>query len=115
MPAKVPYCPDTGDIIWLDFDPQAGREQAKRRPALVLTKRAYNQASELCLLCPITSRQKGHPFEVPIPSGLPVTGVILTDQVKSMSWPVRRAEFICSAPAALPTARGMIKALLQIR
>lgn len=78
------YIPDRGDIIWLDFNPQAGREQANRRPALVLSPAEYNGKVRLALLCPITSKVKGYPFEVAIPEGLPVSGVVLADQVKSL-------------------------------
>jgi mRNA interferase MazF len=110
-----PYCPDLGDIIRIDFDPQQGREQRGRRPALVLTPRRYNQASGLCMLCPITNQQKGYPFEVPIPVGHPVTGVVLADQAKSLSWQMRRAELVCRAPPGLlQQTRGRIKALLQL-
>ncbi|HXY98866.1 MAG TPA: endoribonuclease MazF [Stellaceae bacterium] len=113
--APPPYCPDAGDIIWLDFNPQTGREQAGRRPALVLTKRKYNQASQLCVLCPITGQPKGYPFEVAIPADLPVAGVVLADQVKSLCWHARNAQLISVAPPALlGRVRGMIKALLQI-
>jgi mRNA interferase MazF len=85
------YVPDAGDVIWLTFDPQAGHEQAGRRPALVLSPRLYNQRSGLMLACPITSQVKGYPFEVPVSSGS-IAGVILADQVKSLDWKSRRAE-----------------------
>jgi mRNA interferase MazF len=84
--------PDAGDIIWLTFDPQAGREQAGRHPALVLSPKIYNAKSGLLLACPITNQAKGYPFEVPVPSGLGATGVILADHVKSVDWKARRAE-----------------------
>jgi mRNA interferase MazF len=86
--------PDRGDAIWITLDPQAGHEQAGRRPALVLSPASYNEKVGLALLCPITSQVKGYPFEVPIPAGLTVSGVILADQVKSLDWRVRRAERI---------------------
>ena len=112
MPA---YCPDAGDIIWLDFDPPSGSEQRGRRPALVLSPRSYNRPSRLCVLCPITSQRKSYPFEVPIPAGHPVAGVVLADQVKNHSWEMRDAEFMCvSPPGVLQTTKGMIRALLQI-
>jgi mRNA interferase MazF len=76
MPA---YCPEAGDIIRINFDPQEGREQWGRRPALVLSPRSYNQRSRLCVLCPITSEAKAYPFEVPLPAGQRVTGVVLAD------------------------------------
>ena len=87
------YVPRRGDVVWLNFDPQAGHEQAGRRPAFVLSPEAYNRKTNLFLACPITSKVKGYPFEVPLPSGLPVSGVVLADQVKSLDWKVRRAEF----------------------
>jgi mRNA interferase MazF len=86
------WVPDTGDFIWLTFDPQAGREQAGRRPALVLSPRIYNSKSGLALVCPITSQAKGYPFEVELPEGNGATGVILADHLKSVDWRVRRAE-----------------------
>lgn len=88
------YVPGRGDAIWLDFDPQAGHEQAGRRPALVLSPEAYNRRVDLMLACPITSQVKGYPFEVTIPSGSKISGVILADQVKSLDWRVRRASLI---------------------
>ena len=90
--------PDRGDAIWLTFNPQAGHEQAGRRPALVLSPAAYNDRAGLALLCPITNQVKGYPFEVAIPDGLDVTGVILSDQVKSLDWRARQAEFIARLP-----------------
>lgn len=87
------YIPDSGDIVWILFDPQAGHEQSGRRPALVLSPRAYNGKVGLAVLCPITSQIKGYPFEVMIPEGLGVSGVILSDQVKSLDWKARKAEF----------------------
>jgi len=77
---KTGYLPDTGDLIWLTFDPQAGREQAGRRPALVLSPATYNTKSGLALVCPITNQRKGYPFEVVVPDGCGVTGVILADR-----------------------------------
>src|SRR5687768_16164938 len=93
-----PYCPEDGDTVWIDFDPQLGREQAGRRPAIVLSSRAYSIRAELCVVCAITNHAKGYPFEVSLPSGLAVTGVVLADQVKSLSWSERNATLICSAP-----------------
>ena len=86
------FVPDTGDFVWLTFDPQAGREQAGRRPALVLSPKIYNATSGLALVCPVTNRTKGYPFEVAVPSGGGATGVILADHVKSIDWKVRHAE-----------------------
>ncbi len=96
----APHVPDRGDIVWIDFDPQAGHEQAGRRPAMVVSPQSYNQKVGLVLLCPITNQRKGYPFEVPLPKGLKVTGVVLADQVKSMDWRARHAEFCCKTPAA---------------
>jgi len=90
--------PDRGDLVWLSFDPQAGREQAGRRPALVLSPADYNRKSCLALVCPVTSRVKGYPFEVPLPEGLPVAGVALADHLKSVDWQQRQAELIAKAP-----------------
>jgi mRNA interferase MazF len=95
MPA---YCPKRGDVIWLSFNPQAGHEQTGHRPALVLSPEPYNRKVGLSLLCPLTSQAKGYPFEVHVPPGLPVSGVILSDQVKSMDWNARGASYFCSLP-----------------
>ena len=92
------FVPDAGDLIWLTFDPQAGHEQAGRRPALVLSRKAYNHKSGLALVCPVTSQVKGYPFEVPAPAGCGVAGVILVDQVKSIDWKARRAARIGRVP-----------------
>lgn len=92
------YVPDTGDLVWLDFDPQAGREQAGRRPAIILSPAAYNEKSSLALVCPITGQAKGYPFEVPLPKGLTISGVILSDHLKSLDWRQRRARRAGRAP-----------------
>lgn len=111
---KAAYCPDDGEIVWFDFNPQSGHEQAGRRPAIVLSPRAYNKKAGLCIACPITNQSKGYPFEVPLPAGLKVGGVALADQVKSLSWQTRRAEFACVAPSEFRLAvRARIKALLR--
>jgi mRNA interferase MazF len=89
---KSAFVPDTGDLLWLTFDPQAGHEQAGRRPALVLSPRIYNAKSSLALVCPITNRVKGYPFEVAVAAGKGTTGVILADHVKSIDWKAGRAE-----------------------
>jgi mRNA interferase MazF len=94
----VASVPDRGQIIWLSFTPQSGHEQAGRRPALVASPRAYNGKVGLLLACPITHRSKGYPFEVALPGGLPVSGVVLSDQLRSLDWRVRNAAFICDAP-----------------
>lgn len=93
------YVPDQGDLIWLTFDPQAGREQAGRRPALVLSPKIYNRRSGLALVCPVTSQVKGYPFEVAVRGGTGVTGVILADHLRSVDWNARRAERLDFCPA----------------
>ena len=92
------YLPRQGDIIWLNFTPQAGREQAGRRPALVISKTRYNRRVGLALVCPITNQIKGYRFEVVIPEGLVISGVVLADQIKSFDWQARQAEFACQVP-----------------
>jgi mRNA interferase MazF len=86
------FVPEAGDFVWLTFDPQACRERAGRRPALVLSPRTYNAKSGLALVCPITNQAKGYPFEVPVPAGQGVSGVVLADHVKSTDWKARHAE-----------------------
>ena len=92
--------PGRGDAIVIDFDPQSGHEQAGRRPAIVLSPSAYNAAIGLAIVCPITNQAKGYPFEVDIPDGLAVTGVILADHVKSLDWRARDARVVCRLPQA---------------
>jgi mRNA interferase MazF len=94
------YCPKRGDVVWLSFAPQAGHEQAGHRPALTLSPEAYNHKVGLALFCPITTQIKGYPFEVPVPAGLKASGVILADQVKSLDWHARSAQFCCRIPEA---------------
>jgi mRNA interferase MazF len=106
--------PDRGDLIWIVFNSQAGHEQAGRRPAVVLSPASYNSKTGWALLCPITSRSKGYPFEVLLPSGLPVTGVILSDQIKSLDWRARQAEVIGRLPPGpLQEVLQKLSALLQ--
>lgn len=93
------YVPERGDFVRISFDPQAGHEQRGWRPALVISPRLYNEASSLALLCPVTSKVKGYPFEVAVPVGLPVTGVILADQVRTLDWRARGAQHVTVAPA----------------
>jgi len=92
----VSYVPRRGDLVWLTFDPQAGPEPAGRRPAFVLSPESYNRKTGLFLACPVTSRVKGYPFEVLLPDGLKVNGAILADQIKSLDWIARKAEFASS-------------------
>jgi mRNA interferase MazF len=108
------YIPDRGDAIWLNFTPQAGHEQAGHRPALVLSPASYNQKAGLALLCPITSQVKGYPFEVQLTGTTEVHGVILADQVKSLDWRERDAEFIEEVPeAAIQETIAKVQALLR--
>ena len=95
---KATFVPDAGDFVWLTFDPQAGREQAGRRPALVLSPKIYNAKTGLALACPITNQAKGYPFEVPVTAGHGAKGVILADDLRSIDWKARRAEFIGRCP-----------------
>jgi mRNA interferase MazF len=92
------YIPQCGDAVRISLNPQAGHEQAGRRPAVVLSPRSYNGKTGLAILCPITSHIKGYPFEVVLPDGLPVSGAVLSDQVKSLDWRVRNTELICTLP-----------------
>jgi mRNA interferase MazF len=107
------YTPDRGDVIWLDFTPQAGREQAGHRPALVLSPREYNRKTGLAVMCPITSHAKGYPFEVALTAGS-VQGVVLSDHVKNLDWRERKATYKGKAPAiVLKDVMGKISALLM--
>jgi len=107
------YVPDRGDIVWLQFTPQAGHEQAGHRPALVISPLPYNRKVGLALFCPITSRVKGYPFEVELPPGLPVAGAILADQIKSLDWRVRKAKRMCIAPQeVVEEVLGKVSALV---
>lgn len=97
------YIPDQGDVVWIDMNPKAGHEQEGRRPAVVLSPSAYNGKVGLAILCPITNRVKGYPFEVLIPPGLDATGAILSDQVKNLDWRARKVEYICTLPGVTIT------------
>lgn len=102
------YVPDRADLVWLEFTPQTGSEQAGRRPALVISPKAYNAKVGLALFCPVTSRVKGYPFEVVLPEGSGVIGVVLADQLKSLDWRARKAKLIGRASyelLAMVTAR----------
>ncbi|MCF8112105.1 MAG: endoribonuclease MazF [Desulfobacteraceae bacterium] len=92
------YVPQRGDVVWINMHPQAGHEQAGRRPAIVLSPRSYNAKVGLALFCPVTNQTKGYPFEVIIPSGLKITGAILSDQVKSLDWKIRHTEYYSKVP-----------------
>ena len=114
MPRSLGRAPDRGDLVWMTFNPQAGHEQAGRRPAVVLSPAAYNVKVGLALLCPITSQVKGYPFEVLLPAGLPVAGAILSDQVKSLDWRARQVEKLGKLPSdVLGEVLGKLRALLD--
>lgn len=108
------FVPDRGDLVWLDFSPQAGHEQAGHRPGLVLSPRSFNATAGLALVCPVTSRVKGYPFEVPLPARCAVQGVVLADQVKSLDWRKRNARRIGQAPAeVVADALAKVRPLLE--
>ena len=110
----VVTAPERGALIWLTFTPQSGREQAGRRPALVVSPSAYNSKVGLALVCPITSKAKGYPFEVPLPDGGPVQGVVLADQLRSLDWRSRQADIIGTAPmAVLERVLQLVETLLS--
>ena len=109
------YVPDAGDLVWLTFDPQAGHEQRGRRPALILSPRAYNAKARLAIACLITSHGKGYPFEVPLPPGGTISGVVLADHVKNLDWQARRVVFEAKAPAGIVTdVRERLRVLLGL-
>ena len=111
----VAYCPNAGDIIWLDFQQTVANEQAGRRPALVLSPHAFNQLTGRCIACPITRRDRDWSFHVPIPDDHEVSGVVQTDQLRSVSWQQRGSRFIDEAPAGvLDEVRAKLKPLLSI-
>ena len=112
---RTEYVPERGDVVLINLNPQAGHEQAGRRPAVVVSPSAYNGKVGLAVLCPVTSQIKGYPFEVVIPKGFKVSGAVLSDQVKSLDWKVRNAEFFCKMPEDI--TKEILKkmnALLQI-
>ena len=110
MVVDAGYVPERGDVVWLTFDPHAGHEQTGRRPAVVVSPRAYNGKVGLALFCPVTGKRKGYPYEVEIPPALTISGVILSDQLKSLDWKARKARYICRLP--IP---NMLDALAKIR
>ena len=108
------YVPSRGDLVWLQFNPQAAHGQAGRRPALVISPSSYNRRVGLAVCCPVTSQVKGYPFEVLLPEGLGVEGAILSDQIKSLDWRVRKARRIGSVPRdVLQEAVGKLLALVD--
>ena len=109
------YCPRQGDVVWVSLDPQVGHGQTGHRPALVLSPERYNRKVGLALFCPITTQKKGYPFEVAIPAGLEVSGVILSDQVKSLDWKVRKTRFGCRlAPETFQEVVAKLGTLLEM-
>lgn len=111
--SKESYIPERGDAVWINLDPQAGHEQSGRRPAVILSPKAYNGKVGLVILCPITNQIKGYPFEVPLPPSLSVSGVILSDQAKNLDWRARNVELICKLPVStLAEALGKLSTLL---
>ena len=109
------YVPDTGHIIKVDLNPSSGHEQAGWRPALVISEAAYNGAANLAIICPITNQVKGYPFEVPIPAGEAVAGVVLADQIKAADLTARRAKLLGQAPrVVLETTRQYISIILGL-
>lgn len=110
---QIFFTPQRGDVVWISIAAQAGHEQIRRRPAVVLSPQAYNSRVGLAVVCPITAHIKGYPFEVLIPPGLPISGAILADQADSLDWRAHRAEPICSLPpAVVEEALGKLRALL---
>ncbi len=103
MSSPAPAVPDRGHLVWISLDPQAGHEQAGRRPALVVSPASYNGPVGLAHFCPVTSHAKGYPFEVPLPAGHAVSGVVIADHVKCLDWRARRAEYAGDAPEAVVT------------
>ena len=109
------YVPRAGDIVWINFDPQVGREQAKRRPGLVLTDESYNRASGLAVVCALTRKRKGYPFELPVTVGK-VEGAVLVDHIKSFDWQGRNVTFHSKAdPLVLNRVRAYLEVLLGMR
>lgn len=109
-----PYVPDEGDIVWMNFTPQSGHEQAGRRPAVVLSPKAYNSRAGLLVCVPVTNQIKGYPFEVVL-SGAGATGAALSDQVKSLGWRTRQAERKGQATAAeMSEIKSRIRSLLKL-
>ena len=109
-----PYAPSRGEIVWLQFEPQAGHEQSGRRPAVIISPREYNQKVGLCLCCPVTSKAKGYPFELALPTGMKVEGVVLCDQLKSLDWKARDARIIGTLPGrSLKEIQARILALVE--
>jgi len=113
MVSRRGYVPDRGDVVWMMFGPQAGHEQSGRRPGVVMSPSIYNGKTGMALCCPITSQVKGYPFEVSVPAGLKISGVILADHIKNIDWKTRRAEYLFKLPEnVLEEVAGKIMSLL---
>ena len=111
---RAPYIPSRGDLVWLQFAPQTGHEQSGRRPAVIVSPATYNEKVGLCLCCPVTRRVKGYPFEVPLPDGLQIAGVVLCDQLKSLDWKARNVSLIGALPGrAIRQIQAMVLVLIQ--
>lgn len=109
------YVPWRGDVVWIDLEPHKGPEQTGHRPSVVLSRSDYNRKTSLAVICPITTKAKGYPFEVSIPKGLAVTGVILADQIRCVAWRERNTTFISQIPVAtLEKVWQKIEILLEI-
>ena len=107
------FIPERGNLIWLRFSPQTGREQAGKHPALVLSPKAYNAKVGLAVVCPVTSKAKGYPFEVKLPTSGKIQGVVLADHVRSVDWKARRAVKAGQAPpSAVAEVLGKLRTLL---
>jgi mRNA interferase MazF len=107
------YVPAKGDIVWLEFSPQAGHEQGGHRPALCISPKEYNEKVGLAIFCPITSSKKGYPFEVLLPATSGISGVILSDHIKNFDWKARKAAYICTLPdKELKEVLGKIRVLI---
>ena len=108
----ITFIPDRGDLVWVDLNPTKGREQSKVRPAIVLSPKSYNQKTNLALMCPVTSVQKGYPFEVAV-KDKKVTGVILADHVRSLDWSARNVKFAAKAkPKVIDEVQTKLRLLL---
>ena len=108
------WVPERGEVIWLEFDPQAGREQAGRRPAVVLSPASYNAPTSRALCVPVSTKAKGYPFEVPLPEGFPVQGVAFADQVKCLDWRARHARPVGALPpSVVASLLARTRALLE--
>lgn len=114
MAGDTSYCPQRGDVVWLTLWPQTGHQQSGRRPVLVLSPERYNARVGLALVCPITSVVKGYPFEVALPSDEAITGVVLADQIKSVDWRARAAEWAMTiTPNVMEDVLGRIRTLID--